>query len=120
MAFQKGVTNNPHGRPLKGAALTDALRKFLEMSADDFATYHPQTVKERIAYNLVALCDTQGLGPIREIFDRTEGRAVQKQILVGEEGAPDINVRFSSNGNGRLQPDAEAKPGNGDDARLDA
>jgi len=90
------------------------------MSAEDFAVYHPQTVKENIAYNLVALCDTQGLAPIREIFDRTEGRAVQKQILVGEEGAPGILIEFSSNGQGKIQPNAKTEPGNGDDAGSSA
>jgi hypothetical protein len=116
MAFQKGVTNNPHGRPLAGAALTDALRKFLEMPVEEFETYRYQTVKERIAYNLIALCESQGLGAVREVFDRIEGRAVQKQILVGEEGAPGIIVEFSSNGQGKIQPNAKAEPGNGDDA----
>ena len=50
------------------------------------------------------------------IMDREEGRPEQKQILVGEEGAPGILIEFSSNGQGKIQPDTKAEPGNGDNA----
>jgi hypothetical protein len=123
MPFQKGQIANPHGRPLAGAGLSDALRRMLDIQVNiepGPAELMQMTNKEYIAYLLIKKAKDSDMMAIKEIFDRTEGRAVQKQILVGEEGAPGILIEFSSNGQGKIQPNAKTEPGNGDDAGSSA
>lgn len=115
-----GKDANPNGRPMKGAALSEAYRRLLDMPVEELLTYKARLVKEEIARQMILKALAGEYVAAREITDRTEGRAVQKQILVGEEGAPGIVIEFSSNGQGKVQPNAKAEPGNGNDARPDA
>ena len=124
MPFEKG-NKLGHGRPFAGAALSEALRRLLEEPIDltetenkKFPANTPR--KEIIAWILVDKALDGDMQAIKEVFDRTEGRPEQKQILVGEEGAPGILIEFSSNGQGKIQPDAKAEPGNGDNAGASA
>ena len=80
--FPKGRSGNPGGRP-KGTSITAALRAELDRPcADDPAV----TKAERIAAVLVDLALGGDLPAIREVLDRTEGKAVARQET-GEPGA---------------------------------
>ena len=78
--FPKGRSGNPGGRP-KGTSLTAALRAELDKPV---APGSPVTNREKIASMLVELAARGDLAAIREILDRTEGKAVQRQ----EQGDP--------------------------------
>jgi hypothetical protein len=121
--FIKGKSGNPKGRPLGGAALSEAIRRFLEMEREEFVNYKFRYIKEAVAWNLINSALKQepaAIQAIRELFDRTEGKAVQKQVLVGEEGAAGILIEFTGNGQGPFQTDSKAKPGDAGDAGPDA
>jgi hypothetical protein len=115
-----GASANPHGRPLAGATLSDAYRRLLEIPIEQLPTYKAKLVKEEIALQMILKATKGEYVATREITDRTEGKPEQKQILVGEEGAPGILIEFSSNGQGKIQPDAKTEPGNGDNAGASA
>ena len=51
-----------------------------------------------------------------DIMDREEGKPEQRQILEGGENPVGVIIEFSSNGQGKIQPNAKTEPGNGDDA----
>ena len=86
-AFPRGRSGNPGGRP-KGRSITAALRAELDRPCADDPSV---TQGERIAARLVgmAMCE-RGVRPevqlaaIREILDRTEGKAVART----EQGDP--------------------------------
>ena len=71
--FPKGTTGNPSGRP-KLTRLTDALREQLtEMNPNA----PEETVAEQIARALIGEAKSGNVQAIREIGDRTEGKARQ-------------------------------------------
>ena len=78
--FERGRSGNPGGRP-GGASLTAVLRRMLD---EPHIQGSPVTNREKIASMLVELAARGDLGAIREVLDRTEGRAVQRQ----EQGDP--------------------------------
>ncbi len=71
--FPKGTTGNPSGRP-KLTRLTDALREQLAEINPDVPE---KTVAERIARALIREAVSGNVQAIREIGDRTEGKARQ-------------------------------------------
>ena len=83
-AFPRGRSGNPGGRP-RGLSITATLRAELDRPcADD-----PSVTKaERIAERLVGLALAGDLAAIREVLNRTEGKAVARQET-GEPGAFD-------------------------------
>ena len=78
--FPKGRSGNPGGRP-KGLSITGALRVELEKPV---AAGSPVTKGEMIARTLVDMALAGDLAAIREVLDRTEGKAVARQ----EQGDP--------------------------------
>ncbi len=84
MAFKKGRSGNPKGRPRRGKTLTDAVKKVL-------AEPHTNglTKGEALAKVLVDLAlDEKSISAIKEIFDRLEGKAAQSLELGGPDGGP--------------------------------
>ncbi len=79
-AFPRGRSGNPGGRP-KGRSITAALRAELDRPCADDPSV---TQGERIAERLVGMALAGDLGAIREILDRTEGKAVART----EQGDP--------------------------------
>ena len=71
--FQPGVSGNPHGRP-RHDRLTLALRDKL---GEEMAGEPEQTVAEAIAGALITEALGGNVQAIREIADRTEGKATQ-------------------------------------------
>lgn len=80
--FPKGRSGNPGGRP-KGTGLTALLRAELE---EPSAPGSGITQGEALAEKLVSLALAGDLAAIREVLDRTEGKAVARQEA-GEPGA---------------------------------
>lgn len=73
MAFEKGKSGNPGGRP-KEKPFADALRMELAAAGDD------SKALRTIARNLIALAskaDEKALPAIREIADRMDGKPAQ-------------------------------------------
>ena len=85
--FPKGRSGNPGGRP-KGTSLTVALRAKLDKPV---APGSPVTKREALAQTLVSLALAGNLAAIREVLDRTEGKAVQRQEQ-GEAGAFNLDL----------------------------
>ena len=79
-AFPRGRSGNPGGRP-KGQSITAALRAELDRPCADDPSV---TQGERIAERLIGMALAGDLGAIREILDRTEGKAVART----EQGDP--------------------------------
>ena len=82
--FPKGRSGNPGGRP-KGRSLTAILRAELDAPV---APGSNVTKAEAIAEKLVSLALAGDLAAIREVLDRTEGKAVARQET-GDVGAFD-------------------------------
>ena len=85
--FPRGRSGNPGGRP-RGRSITAALRAELDAPCDDDLAV---TKGERVAKQLVDLALAGNLAAIREVLDRTEGKAVQRQEQ-GEAGAFDLDL----------------------------
>ena len=79
-SFPRGRSGNPGGRP-KGQSITAALRAELDRPCADDPTV---TKGERLAERLVSMALAGDLGAIREVLDRTEGKAVART----EQGDP--------------------------------
>jgi hypothetical protein len=71
--FPKGVSGNPSGRP-KLTRLTEALREQIAAIAPDVPE---ETIAEQIARALIKEAKNGNVLAIREIGDRTEGKAKQ-------------------------------------------
>lgn len=87
MPFQKGQSGNPKGRPKKGSAMADALRTVLNKSEDG------KQNKRAVAEKLVELARDGNIEAIKTIFDRTDGKVPQTNVLEGNEDAP-IPIRY--------------------------
>jgi hypothetical protein len=83
--WKPGQSGNPSGRPKK-LHITDAIRAELEREGPDGIPND-----EAIARVLVELARTGNMEAIREIADRTEGKARQR-IESGSEGGAGIPV----------------------------
>lgn len=96
--FKKGETGNPQGRP-KRTRLTDALREQLQES-------HPkkpeETIAELIARRLIAEALKGNMQAIKEVFDRSEGRAPLTLDVGNKDGEP-ILITFNFNNSVRLK-----------------
>jgi len=92
MTWSKGQSGNPGGRPLGRSGFSDVLWKLIELSPEELIAYKPTTVKEQIIKSLLEMATNKELSAMREAFDRTEGKPEQRQIHVGEEGSPPIEV----------------------------
>jgi hypothetical protein len=72
--WQKGQSGNPAGRP-KSALLSDVLRKKLNEQLPD---NNDKSISEKIAEKLIELALQGDISAIKEVFDRTEGKPLQK------------------------------------------
>ena len=80
--FGPGNRANPGGRP-KGRSITAILRR---MGDEPVFPESPKTRAEMVADMLYSLAMKGDLGAIREVLDRTEGKAVAR-TETGEAGA---------------------------------
>ena len=80
MAFQKGQSGNPSGRPAD-KLWRDALMLALKRPAEDGRTY-----LTRIAEQCVLAADSGDMQAVKEIGDRIDGKAVQAIATDPESG----------------------------------
>lgn len=87
MAFVKGVSGNPTGRP-KEKPFTDALRLAVKRVMGD------RTALQVIADNLVEMAAVdKNLDAIKEVANRLEGKPVQP--IAGDDEAPSLNSELT-------------------------
>lgn len=81
--FQKGQSGNPGGRGSNGRPISESLRMLLRAEEDDVTSgaYRKprgsRTVAEAIAMTLIRKSIAGDPAAIKEVLDRTEGKAVQ-------------------------------------------
>ncbi len=102
--FEKGISGNPKGRPRKEKTFSDTAIKLLSSSNIEIKyeingkkKHINLTSSENIYCGLVSALIVQGLKgdvrAIKELIDRTEGKAVQKLDLEGsiKTSTPDLS-----------------------------
>jgi len=83
MAFKKGQSGNPGGRPKNSKSLNDALRKILQKRGQ----------MEKVAKALFDLAvDCKHFPALQEIFNRIDGKVVEKHEI---EGKSSITLLFT-------------------------
>ncbi len=101
--FPPGVSGNPNGRP-KLTKLTDALREQLAEINPDASE---STIAEEVARALIREALIGNIAAIKEVFDRSEGRAPLTLDVGNKDGEP-LLITFSfNNSNTRLITDGE-------------
>lgn len=82
-AWQRGQSGNPHGPKVGEEKISFAYARLLKMSAEELGEYKPKTAAEAIAYRQIstAIWDAEPLPSAKEITDRTEGKAKDRQYV---------------------------------------
>jgi hypothetical protein len=101
--FKKGETGNPSGRP-KLTKLTEALREQLAETSPDAPE---ETIAEQIARALIIEAKLGNIAAIREVFDRSEGKAPLTLDVGNKDGEPLLITFNFNNSNTRLISDGE-------------
>ena len=73
--FVKGLSGNPSGRPRMPVSLALILKQLL--------LEHPEDAKEIVA-SLIQLGKRGDLGAVRELFERIDGKVVERKVIGGE------------------------------------
>lgn len=81
--FKKGRSGNPKGRPKKGKALTDVLRRVLAEPVTD-----GKTKAEELADTLWKMAKAGDLDAVKYIYDRLDGKPTETQEVSGPGGKP--------------------------------
>jgi hypothetical protein len=90
MAFHKGKSGNPNGRPKRGDSLTDILR---ELGNTQDVNYNGEPIerKRAIAEAIWKKAISEGdFQSIKFLYDRLDGLPVAKQEITGADGEPFI------------------------------
>ncbi len=101
--FPKGTSGNPNGRP-KLTKLTEALREQLAETNPDAPE---ETQAEQIARALISEAKLGNIAAIREVFDRSEGKAPLTLDVGNKDGEPLLITFNFNNSNTRLISDGE-------------
>jgi hypothetical protein len=92
-----GFGDNPQNRNPGGWAKEKSIpyqyHRFLAMPIEEFESFKPITVVELLAYNRIQEA-RRSLNDIKEITDRTEGKAKQELTMNIEQTKKDINLLF--------------------------
>lgn len=86
MAFQKGKSGNPGGRPKRGESLTDILNRLGDGTDVDYSggkISRKQALSEAIWKKAIV---DQDLMAIKYIFDRIDGTPVSRNEISGPDG----------------------------------
>lgn len=100
VAYKKGESGNPAGRPIKGNTMKDALLEAL--NAEN---------RRVIGTSVVALAKSGNMEAIKFVYDRIDGK-VKDIFDVNQGGAIRVSVEYRDSG--PIDP-AEAAPGPEDD-----
>ena len=84
--FNAHPENISNGRWKKENSISYNYNLFLAMTEDEFIEYTPVTKAQRIAYNRV-LASEDSLNDVKEITDRTEGKAPQTLDISNPDGS---------------------------------
>lgn len=87
MPFEAGKSGNPNGRPKKGKAMADALRVALSKSTDG------KQNKRAIAEKLVEMARDGNIEAMKIVFERTDGKVPQTNVVQGDEDGGPVTVR---------------------------
>jgi Family of unknown function (DUF5681) len=87
--FQPGQSGNPGGRPRGVPRLSNCYERLLKMSVEELQQFRPQNTAEAMALRQVsaAIYAWDALPHVKEITDRTEGKAIQRRIDLTEAEA---------------------------------
>ena len=87
--FQPGQSGNPGGRPRGVPRLSNCYEWLLRMSVEELQQFRPQNTAEAMALRQVsaAIYGWDGLPAVKEITDRTEGKAIQRRVDLSEAEA---------------------------------
>jgi len=85
-SFADRPEDRSNGRWKKEDSISYNYNLFLSMSEEDFAEYTPVTKAQRIAYNRVKASE-ESLNDVKEITDRTEGKAPQTLDISNPDGS---------------------------------
>jgi len=94
VAWAKGKSGNPNGRPPKGRTVTDALRAFAEKEGKN-----KQEAKDALAEVLWKLALAGDVAAIKYIYDRLDGRPKETHEITGDDGGP-IQIVYDGDFNG--------------------
>ena len=74
--FGDNPQNRANGRWSKETSISYWYNHIIRLSVDEFNSFKPETVAQQLAYNSIVESQTE-LGYLKEVTDRTEGRAYQ-------------------------------------------
>ena len=82
-AWQPGQSGNPGGNYKNTPKISNAYDRLLAMTPSEIAEYEPKNVAEEIALRQVqaARRSANALQSVKEITDRTEGKAKQNMVI---------------------------------------
>lgn len=84
--YKPGQSGNPGGRPRGTPRLSNIYARLLRLSPAELAQFQPQSAAEAMALRQVvaAIYGVDALPAVKEITDRTEGKAIQRKADVSE------------------------------------
>jgi hypothetical protein len=87
--YKAGQSGNPGGRPRGIPRLSNCYERLLQMSVEELQQFRPANAAEAMALRQVvaAIYGVDGLPAVKEITDRTEGKAIQRRIDLTEAEA---------------------------------
>lgn len=82
-AWQPGQSGNPGGNYKNTPKISNAYNRLLALTLDELRAFKAANVAEEIALKLVraAVKDSTSLQAVKEITDRTEGKAKQNMVI---------------------------------------
>lgn len=82
-AWQPGQSGNPGGNYKNTPKISNAYNRLLALAPEELKTFKAANVAEEIALKLVraAVRNANSLPAVREITDRTEGKAKQNMVI---------------------------------------
>jgi hypothetical protein len=87
--FGENPQNRANGRWSKDTSISYWYNHIIRLSVNDFNSFKPETIAQELAYNSVVEAKNE-LSYLKEVTDRTEGRAMQPTDLTSQGGK--INV----------------------------
>jgi hypothetical protein len=81
--FADNPQNRANGRWSKDTSISYWYNHIIRLSVDDFNAFKPETVAQELAYNSVVEAKNE-LSYLKEVTDRTEGRAMQPTDLTSQ------------------------------------